>query len=244
MKFITTALFLSTISNFSWAITGEEVLTKMDRNNQYQTIVSTARMEIHVDGQVRSKTMEIKGKSEGRKSLVTFTNPEDNGTKYLKLGDNLWIFFPSENDVVKISGHMLKEGMMGSDVSYEDALEADLLSKKYTITMSGSETLDGRECWVVQLEAKTKDAPYHKRTMWVDKETFVGWKEQMYAKSGRMLKESRILEVKHLDGRHVPVKMEMENKLRRNSKTVFITESIDYSQSLPDDLFTMRSLRR
>ena len=55
---------------------------------------------------------------------MEFTNPEDRGTRYLKRDKNLWIYFPKEQDTVKISGHLLKEGMMGSDVSYEDALES------------------------------------------------------------------------------------------------------------------------
>jgi len=71
------------------------------------------------------------------KALVEFTNPQDKGTRYLKIGKELWIYFPSEQDMVKISGHMLKEGMMGSDVSYEDALETDALHKKYSAAVAG-----------------------------------------------------------------------------------------------------------
>ncbi len=235
-------LFLGLASAF--AQSGPEILARMDRNRDFKTMIASARMEIHVDNQVRTKTMEIQGRSEGSKSLVRFTNPEDAGTKYLKLGDDLWIYFPSENDVVKISGHLLKDGMMGSDVSYEDALDTDLLSERYNVAITGTDTIAGNACWVLTLEAKTKDAPYFKRTLWVDQKTYVAWKEDMFAKSERLLKQSRVLEVREVSGRHVSVRSEVENKLRKNSKTVFIMEKIAFDEPVSESLFTMRNLRR
>jgi hypothetical protein len=178
------------------------------------------------------------------RAIVEFTNPEDEGTKYLMVGDNLWIYFPEEQDVIKISGHMLKEGMMGSDVSYEDALESDLLSGKYAITLEGEEEFDGHQCHVVKLEATVKDVPYYKRRMWIDKETFVGWKEEMYAKSGKLLKVGTVLETKLINGRHWPAISEMVNKLRRNSRTVFEMTDVRLDKPMSEDMFTMRYLRR
>jgi outer membrane lipoprotein-sorting protein len=227
-----------------WAIDGEELLKKMDVNRDWKSIVSTAKMEIILDDETRVKTMEIAGISDGNKSLVRFTNPEDEGTKYLMLGDNLWIYFPEENDVVKISGHMLKEGMMGSDVSYEDALEADKLSEKYAVEITGEKTYEGHDCYLLTLTAKVKDAPYFKRVMWVEKKRFVAWKEESFAKSGRLLKTSRILAVKKVGGMWYPVKVEMVNALRKNSRTVFTTETVEFGKTLADDMFTMRNLRR
>jgi outer membrane lipoprotein-sorting protein len=201
-------------------------------------------MEIHVGDQVRTKTMTIKSITDKDLSLVEFTNPEDRGTKYLMRDDNLWIYFPDEDDVVKIAGHMLKEGMMGSDVSYEDALEADLLADTYDITVTGEETYDGHSCYVVELDATGKDAPYYKRKMWVDKETFVAWKEEMYAKSGKLLKVARVLEVEPVGERHFPVTSEMVDKLRTDSRTVFSMSDIELDVELDEKMFTLRYVRR
>ena len=227
-----------------FALTGEEVLDKMDGNRDHTTITSTASMSIHIGDEVRTKTMKIMGITKGNKSIVEFTNAEDEGTKYLMLDDNLWIYFSDEDDVVKISGHMLKEGMMGSDVSYEDALESDKLADKYTIKLAGEEQLKGRDCYVITLEAKTKDAPYYKRKMWVEKATFVAWKEEMYAKSGKLLKEANVLEMKKIGTRNVPIKSEMINKLRKNSRTIFEMQNIEFDKPMKEEMFSLRWLRR
>lgn len=227
-----------------YAITGEEVLAKMDGNRDHKTVAASGLMEIHVGDQVRIKNMVMRGITKGNKSIVEFTNPEDEGTKYLMLEDNLWIYFPEEEDVVKISGHMLKEGMMGSDVSYEDALESDKLTEKYEIKLAGEEAYNDHACYVIDLNAKTKDAPYYRRKMWVDKKTFVAWKEELYAKSGKLLKEAKVLEVRLIGKRQFPVKSEMVNKLRRNSKTVFTMKDIELDKPMDEKEFTIRYLRR
>ena len=232
------------LAGVSHALTGEEILEAMDNNRNHKTVSASAVMEIHIGDEVRTKSMKLEGITEGSKSLVEFTNPEDEGTKYLMLDDKLWIYFPEENDVVKISGHMLKEGMMGSDVSYEDALEADELSDKYTITVSGEETCGGRECYVIQLDAKTKDAPYYKRKMWVEKKTYIAWKEEMFAKSGRLLKESRVLETKKIGQRQFAVKSETVNKLWKKSKTVFTMTDIKLDAKIDKNKFTLRNLQQ
>ncbi len=133
---------------------------------------------------------------------------------------------------------------MGSDVSYEDALASDQLSDTYDITLAGEEEYEGRHCYVVDLNATTKDAPYYRRKMWVEKEHFVAWKEEMYAKSGKLLKVSRVLSVSTIGKRHFPVKSEMVNRLRRNSRTVFTMTDIVLDRPLDKALFSIRHLRR
>ena len=236
-------LILAITSTYS--LTGEEILAKMDKHRDYKSITYTGIMSIHVKDKVRVKNLKSEALGgEETKALVEFTNPEDEGTKFLMLGKNLWIYFPEEEDVVKISGHMLKEGMMGSDVSYEDALESDALSEKYNITLSEEKKLSDRQCYVIILEAKVKKVPYYKRKMWVDKETFVALKEEMYAKSGKLHKVGNVLETREIGGRKIPVKVEMVNKLRKNSKTVFEMKDVVFDKPMDEKKFTMRYLRR
>ena len=232
-----------TLTSLSFALTPDEILSAMDKNRDYGTISYTATMEIHVGGEVRTKTMKTTGMGT-EKALAEFTNPQDKGTKYLKIGKELWIYFPSEQDVVKISGHMLKEGMMGSDVSYEDALEADALHKKYNATLSGDEDFEGHACYVLTLDATVKDAPYYKRRMWVDKILFIQWKEEMYGKSGTLLKVSHVLDVKKIGVRHFPTKIEMVNKLRKDTKTVFEMSDVVFDVKLDNNIFSLQNLQR
>jgi outer membrane lipoprotein-sorting protein len=226
------------------ALTGEEILERMDVNKAFTTISYTAKMQIAIGSMTRVKTMKAKATSDG-KAIVEFTNPEDKGIKYLKIDKNLWIYYPEEDDTVPISGHLLKEGMMGSDVSYEDALEEDALAEAYTIEVSPEDaSYEGRSCYLVILTAKKETAPYHTRKIWVDKENYVGWKAEMYAKSGKLLKESVVLEVKRIGSADFATKVKMTNALVPNRYTVFEMTDVALNPKLDPSIFSKRFLSR
>lgn len=235
-------LFMMTAVSL-YAITGEEILRNVDANTKFNSIEYTGSMEIHLGDEVRVKKMKAWAVKD-QKAYVEFLNKEDQNIRYLKLNKQLWLYDADEENSFLISGHLLKKGMMGSDFSYEDALESDELYQKYDITLSGEEKLDGKDCYVVVLNARVKDAPYAQRKMWVDKKLFVGLKEELYAKSGKLLKVSRVLEVKNIRGRNFAVKSEMVNKLRKNSKTVMILDKVALGKPIPASYFTKRHLER
>jgi outer membrane lipoprotein-sorting protein len=220
-----------------------EILAKVDSNESYKSISYSGRMEITIGGETRYKTMDSVALG-ADKAFSEFTNPEDRGTRYLKIGKDLWIYFPKEQDTVKISGHLLKEGMMGSDVSYEDALESRDFAAKYSAEVKGREAVEGRDCYVIELKAKVPTAAYDRRVLWIDSERYVTLKQEMYAKSGRLLKTSRSLEVAKVGDRWYPAKTEFESKLRAGTKTVFAMTRIEIDLPVDPKRFTMAALAK
>lgn len=225
------------------ALSGEVILAKIDENATFGTISYRGTMEI----QQQSKKMlkEFSALAEGdKKAFVEFTNPEDRGIRYLKIDKDLWMYFPDEQETVKISGHLLKEGMMGSDVSYEDALESGNLLSKYSVAVLGTEILDGRPCYVLELSATEKTAPYDKQKLWVDGERFIVLKSQMLSKSGKLIKESQALKVAQYGKRWFVTELRMEDKLKKGGGTTFRMTDLKFDVSLPSDQFSLRRLSR
>lgn len=220
-----------------------ELLARIDRNQAFTSIEYSARMEIRIGKQLRVKAMKAWALSD-KKAFIEFTNPEDSGTRMLKLEKELWMYFPKEQDTVRISGHLLKEGLMGSDLSYEDALESDELSTMYQASVSGEAQVDGRRAFVVELKAKTPQAKYDRRILWVDAERFVVLSEEMYARSGRLLKTSSVKKVERIDGRWYATVVVLEDKLRKDSSTTIIMDSLRLDVALSDELFTRAALER
>lgn len=71
----------------------------------------------------------------------------------LKLEDKLWMYSPSTDRTIQISGHMLRQSVMGSDLSYEDMMEDPKLTNHYHAQVTDEQAVDGRECWILQLTA-------------------------------------------------------------------------------------------
>ena len=114
---------------------------------------------VNARGRERAYQMETWGRGEEDSAVVYLALARDKGTKMLKIADELWIYLPSLEREQKISGHMLRQGMMGSDLSYEDMMESRELLAAYDSTVTGSAEIDGRECWVVDMVAKKEGVP-------------------------------------------------------------------------------------
>jgi outer membrane lipoprotein-sorting protein len=221
----------------------DDILSMVDANVSYTSIRYSGRMEITIAGESRYKTMDAVAQGSS-KAFVEFTNPEDRGVRYLKRDKNLWIYFPSEQDTVKISGHLLKEGMMGSDVSYEDALESSDYRVKYSAALKQEDTVGDRRCFVVELSAKVDTAAYDRRVLWIDAERYVSLKQEMYAKSGKLLKASTTLMVERIGDRWFPSSVEFVSKLRNNTKTVFTMSKVALDVPVDDRQFSMATLTK
>jgi len=225
--------------------TGDEILSRVDDNLYVDRAVSTATMVIH--GRSGVRTITSKGWRKGRdRSLVEYLSPpREKGKKMLKLDDKIWTYTPEPNDrIIAISGHLLRQSVMGSDLSYEDITENHRLVELYDAEVSGTEEFDGRDCWVLDLTAREDDVTYHSRKIWVDKERWLPLKEERFAKSGRLLKTTTIDEVFQVDGRWYPKRMTFKDMLQRGEGTEYIVDSIDFDVDIPDYKLTKAALRR
>jgi outer membrane lipoprotein-sorting protein len=161
----------------------------------------------------------------------------------LKLEDQLWTYIPSTDRTIKISGHMLRQSVMGSDLSYEDVMEDPELLDLYDARLIQEETYQERPCWVLELTAKTDNIAYHSRKIWVDKERFVSLKEERFARSGKLLKVFEVREVKNIQDRWVPVHMVFKDALKSGKGTEYFIESMQFNADISEALFTKASLR-
>jgi outer membrane lipoprotein-sorting protein len=162
----------------------------------------------------------------------------------LKLGDELWTYTPATDRTIKISGHMLRQSVMGSDLSYEDMMEDRRLASQYAATVTAEDTVLGRNCWVLELTAKRPDVSYHMRRVWVDKERFVPLRENRYAKSGKLLKTTEVKNVSKRQGRWVADRIAFKDALRTGTGTELRLDSLVLDAPIPDYIFSKAALRK
>ena len=220
------------------------ILKKVDDNMNSNTNITKSDMVIY--GRRNSRTVTSVGYSEGTsKSFSEYLAPErEKGTKMLKIDDYLWIYSPSTDRTIQLSGHMLKQSLMGSDLSYEDMMENRKLIEMYDAKIVGEEVIDDRKTWVLQLNAKIDDVAYHSRKVWVDQERFVPLKEELYAKSGQLLKKTVMSDIKKIDGRWYPTKMNFKDMLKDGKGTDFVVLEIDFDAEIPEYVFSKASLKK
>ena len=224
---------------------GEWILKKVDNNFGSDDKISVGEMIIY-GRRGGSRTIKSKSWIHGMdKSFTEYLAPaREKGTKMLKLEDQLWIYSPSTDRTIKISGHMMRQSVMGSDLSYEDMMEDPELHKLYEAKVSAEETFLERPCWVLELTSRGGDIAYNSRKIWVDKERFVSLKEDRYAKSGKLLKTIEVKKVTRIEDRWVPSHVIFKDVLKSGKGTEFVLESIEFNADIPEHIFTKASLRK
>ena len=244
MKKIIT-IFISAYSLLSAsAQNADEILSRVEKNMSSDNRIFESSMIIHGirnDRTITSKTYSVGDK----RSFTEYLSPaREQGTKMLKLENQLWIYSPSTDRTIQISGHMLRQSVMGSDLSYEDMMDDRKISEVYSAEIAGSEIVDGRSTWILSLTAKVNNVAYYSRKMWIDKERFVPLQEELYARSGQLLKRTTLSDVRLVESRWFPMKIKYKDLLKQGGGTEFIITSVKFNQSIPDHIFTKAALKQ
>ena len=224
---------------------GEEILRIVDENLVLDQATGVSIMVIHA----RSGTRTVKSRFWVRgqdESYVEYLSPaRERGKKMLKLSDKLWTYAPEPADrIITISGHLLRQSVMGSDLSYEDMMENNRLEELYDAEVTGVEEIDGEECWVITMTSKGEDVAYHSRKVWVDRNRYLPLREERFAKSGRLLKTTEIKEALQVEDRWYMKRAIFKDMLSSGEETEYIIEEIDFDVDIPDHVFTRASLRK
>jgi outer membrane lipoprotein-sorting protein len=133
---------------------------------------------------------------------------------------------------------------MGSDMSYEDLMEDNKLASHYNAEVTGKEKVGDRECWVVKLTAFDPDIAYQGKKLWVDQERNIPLKEELFAKSGTLLKRTELSDVANIKGRWFPKKIKFKDMLKEGEGTEFIISDIQFNVEIPDYIFSKGSLKK
>ena len=223
----------------------DNIIKAIDKNLNAESRTITSKMVVR--GRRSSRTIKSKSWVVGTDLAFTeyLSPPREAGTKMLKLGEKLYTYSPQTDRVIQISGHMLRQSVMGSDMSYNDMMEDRPMEELYKATIEGSAKVDGRDHWIIVLDAKVKGLSYPKRRSWVDKEYLLPIKEELYAKSGKLLKTASLEGIKKIQGRWFPSKFVYKDELKRNSKgTEWIIDNIQFNKKIPDSRFSKALLRK
>jgi outer membrane lipoprotein-sorting protein len=243
-KILLLALALLSLALWSAEPDASSILKAIDRNFTSASSKSVTRMVIK--GRRSSRTVESINYAQGTDKFFTeyTAPPRDKGTKMLKVGQNLWIYDPGTDRTVQISGNMLKQSVMGSDLSYEDFMEESKMAEDYAATIDGSVTYDGRDCWVLTLTAKKSGLAYPKCKIYADKTRNIVLYELLYAKSGKLLKSLKYSDIRKVGNRWYPHSILFKDELKEGGGTQYYIDSIQFDIAIPAATFTKAKLKK
>lgn len=244
MKILFTSLFILIHLLPAQPLTGDEILAAADKAMFTKTRIITSTMIIHSRRESRSVTSRSWQRGTSDAYTEYLAPPREAGTKMLKLSDMLWTFSPSTDRIIMIAKHMLRQSVMGSDLSYEDMMEDPRLPNLYSSVITAEDTILERPCWVLTLSAKKEEITYHSRKVWIDRQRWMVLKEELFAKSGTLLKTVDVTAVTKVQNRWTAASAVYKDVMKEGKGTEFHIDAIEFDVELPDHIFSKASLRR
>lgn len=242
---MTTALLAFLLAaRLAFAITVDEVLLQIDKNLTYDARDSSITMTVTKGSRVKSYKMRSYGRGQDEMAMEYLEPARDKGTKMLKKVDELWMYLPAIEKVQKLSGHLLRDDLMGSDMSYEDLMESSRWQKAYQGTIAGEELVEGRKAWKIEMKARDTTVSYPRRVIWVDQASFIPVRQELYALQGMLLKTWLMQDIRKIEGREFPMKMVVEDQVQKGSRTEITFDRVSFQVALPEEVFSTRWLER
>ncbi len=215
-------VFLFYLSFLSYSQNPDEILKKSEE--KIRGIKSSyTEMMITVVRPKWKKEMTMKGWSVGEDyfSSVIITPAKEKGTVFLKRVNEVWNYVPSIERTIKLPPSMMMQNWMGTDFTNDDLVQRSSITDDYTNTIIGEETIDGLDCWMIQLIPK-EDAPvvWGKLIMWIDKKDYMQLKTQFFDEYDDMVNVMTSKTIKNFGGKKLPSVIEFVPIEKEGNKTI------------------------
>jgi len=189
------------------------------------------RLDLEDGGNQKYYTYFKKPSDVSRLTFMVYKNADAN--------DQRWIYVPAVDLVKQISADDKNSSFVGSDFSYEDVSGRHWSVDNHSLVKDS--VWNDKPVWVIESIPKAEKDSFARRLSYIDKTTYLPYKELYYGKKDILEKEMTAEEIKEVDGIMTITHRTMKD-VKKDRITHVIFDNIDYNAGIKDDLFTERYL--
>lgn len=245
VKFGLTIVLLIALSASTQAQDATEIVRKANEKMQGESSQVEMKMQIIRPSWERNVSMKAWSKDQDY-SLILITAPaRDEGSAYLKRKNEIWNWQPSINRTIKMPPSMMSQSWMGSDFSNNDLVREASIVVDYTHTLLGDSTVSGYESYKIEMIPKP-EAPvvWGKVITFISKDEYLQLRAEFYDEDNELIRLMKGSEVKEMDDRLVPTRMEMIPVDEEGNKTVIIYEEMEFNIDISQNFFSIQNMKR
>lgn len=245
MKYLLIAISLVSVVAPSFSQTAEEIIARAEETIRGKSSRGTFEMTVVTPEFTRSLTMKSWWVGTQKSLMVIEAPKKEAGNKWLKIGNEMWNYLRATETTIKIPPSMMLQSWNGSDFTNDDLARESSLSKDYSASLAGEDSINGEATWKLELIPKP-DAPvvWGKLYVWVRKNDLLPSVEEFYDEKGTLIRYLAYSEVKKMGGRTIPTVWSMYNKAKPGHQTQFKIIDIAFDMEMPDRIFSLRELER
>ncbi|MGN0906177.1 MAG: outer membrane lipoprotein-sorting protein [Bullifex sp.] len=233
-RILMTAIVMSASLLALFAESAKDIIDRMESVMDFDTLSFTAVIENTDRLGTVTQVFDTVRNGNGD-TLMTVTSGMDRGQKILRLENEIYIYYPDADEVIRLSDSGLSGSFLGSDFSYEDLTGDDDYSQRYSYEVIGEEAYEGTECWRIRFTARKLSETYQRMEMLIDKDRCVPLAQELYSKSGKLLKT--IFYDDYTSGPCFPCSVRTENAVKKSNRSVMTVNNIVFNTRVDDSLF-------
>ena len=218
-----------------------------ESEEKFRGTSSEGEMTMIIERPTWSREVTMKNWSLGNEySLIYITAPaKEKGQVFLKRQKEMWNWVPNIERMIKIPPSMMMQSWMGSDFTNDDLVRESSIVHDYTHKLLGEEIIDGYNCYKAEL-IPLDDAPvvWGKVIIWISKEEYYWLKSEYYDEDGFLVNTENLSEVKQMDDRKIPTRMEMIPADEPGNKTILIFRNMKFSVKIDESFFSQQNMKR
>jgi outer membrane lipoprotein-sorting protein len=200
-------------------------------------------MTVHRPDWERSSLMKSWTRGE-KDALVRFVEPaKDAGSATLKLGDDMWIFTPRLNRVIKLPFSMMAQSWMGSDFSYNDLAKSDEIVLHFDNRIVSEEEQDGHKVYVIEATPHPNAPVIWGKERVKIRDDHLLLEETFFDQDLKPVKTLKATKIGPLGGKIYVTGMRMEKLEEPGHWTDLTYKSAEFGLDLTGSLFTLANLR-
>lgn len=211
---------------------------------------SRGRLVMTIENPDWKRSIEVEGWNKDRTfAFIVIRAPaKERGETTLRRMNEMWLWLPKVERVIKIPPTMMHSAWQGSDFTYEDIVKADSIVKDYTHKLLSTKKEDGRTVYHIEATPKP-DAP----VVWgkvltdvalYDDDSVVPLVEQDYSERGELIRTISMSDIKILGGRRVPARLECVPGQKKGQRTILEYKELEFDIPLKDSFFSYQRLQK
>ncbi len=218
------------------------LVDRMDR--LYRSETSYAELEMEIRTPHWRRTLRMKMWTEGmRKTFVTILAPKkEAGTSTLRVGTEMWNYFPRINKVIKVPPSMMMGSWMGSDFTNDDLVKESSLAVDYhpAFGTPGNDSVYE----IVLTPREETPTVWGRIVLTIRKSDLIPVSYVYFDESGDPMREMTFSGPTDFGGRTLPAVLEMKPLKKDGHRTVIRYLDAHFDRPPAKDTFTRRNLRR
>jgi outer membrane lipoprotein-sorting protein len=205
--------------------------------------IAMVTMVIHRPDWERPMTLKAWTQGQSDSIVIVTAPPKDRGNGTLKRGKEMWMYNPKVNRVIKVPPSMMSQAWMGSDFSNDDLAKSDSILDDYTHTLIGTETHEGKRVYVIKSMPRPAAPVVWGMQRLKIREDHILLQEGFYDEDLKLVKAMTGSQIQMMGGRLFPKVWRMQKAGVEDEYTELIYQELEFTDDLPDNLFTLTNLR-